>query len=112
MDTFEIDCCVQGYHVYQRLWTATVGENLSCRWEPTNENDRYAVEVTKEYAVIGHIPCVCSLFIRRGGNIVCVVTGTRRYSVDLPQGGLEIPCKLIFTAKPREINKLRKLLRQ
>ena len=116
MATFEIDCCVRGYHVYQRLWTSTVGENLSCRREPTNENDRYAVAVMKDYTVIGHIPRkfsrLCSLFLRRGGNIICVVTGTRRYSVDLPQGGLEIPCKLIFTAKPSEINKLRKLLHQ
>ena len=57
MDTFEIDCCVQGYHVYQRLWTATFCENLSFRQEPINENDRYAVAVTKEQSVIGHIPC-------------------------------------------------------
>ena len=27
----------------------------------------------------------------------CIITDTnRRYSADLPQGGLEIPCKLIF----------------
>ena len=93
MATFEINCYVQGYHVYQRLWTVTVGENLSCTWEPTIENDRYAVAVMKDYTVIGHIPHkfshVCSLFLRIRGNIICVVTGTRRYSVDLSQGGLE-----------------------
>ena len=95
MATFEINCCVRGYHVYQRLWTSTVGEHLSCRREHTNENDRYAVAVMKDDTVIGHVPRkfsrVCSLFLRRGGNIICVVTGTWRYSVDLPQGGLEIP---------------------
>jgi len=113
MATFEIDCCVRGYHVSQRLWTSTVGENLSCRWEPTNENDRYAVVVMNDYTVIGHIPRkfshVCSLFLRRRGNIICVATGKWRYSVDLPRGWLEIPCKLIFSAKP---NKLRKLVHQ
>jgi len=56
MATFEIDCCVRGYHVYLKLWTATVGENLFCGWEPTNENDRYALAFTKDYAFIGHIP--------------------------------------------------------
>jgi len=29
----------------------------------------------------------------------CVVTGLRKYSSDLPQGGLEIPYKLIFKYK-------------
>jgi len=49
---------------------------------------------------VGHVPrlilMVCSIFIRRGGTIACVVTGPRQYSSDLPQGGLEIPCRYIF----------------
>ena len=32
------------------------------------------------------------LFLRHGGSIRCRVTASRRYSADLPQGGLEIPC--------------------
>ena len=40
----------------------------------------------------------------------CEVTGVRHYSSDLPQGGLEVPCKLTFTASPKEIAKLKKLL--
>jgi len=52
---------------------------------------------------VGHVPhlilTVCSIFIRRGGTIVCVVTGPRQYSSDLPQGGLEIPCRCIFRTK-------------
>ena len=113
--TFEKDCCVRGYHIYQRVWDAAIGENLICRREPTNERDRYAVAVTKDGTVIGHLPRkvsrVCSLFLRRGGTIDCVVTGTRRYSADLPQGGLKIPCKLSFTAKARETDKLHILLK-
>ena len=39
--------------------------------------------------------------------------GGRRYSVDLPQGELEIPCTLIFTTEEQSsIDKLRKLLKQ
>ena len=42
--------------------------------------------------------------------IDCVVIGSRRYSADLPQGGLEVPCKLIFNGKHEEIKKLKHLL--
>ena len=30
METFERELCVRGYHVYQRIWTAAVGEVLHC----------------------------------------------------------------------------------
>ena len=43
METFEQELCVHGYHVYQRIWTAAVGEVLHCEREPTNSRDRYAV---------------------------------------------------------------------
>ena len=38
MATFEKDCCVRGYHVYQRVWDAAIGETLTCRREPTNKS--------------------------------------------------------------------------
>ena len=42
---------------------------------------------------------------------MCIVTGARQYSVDLPQGGLEIPCCYIFrTNNQAESDKTRKLL--
>ena len=36
-------------------WTLILGENLSTRPEPENEIDKYAVAVTKEARVIGHL---------------------------------------------------------
>ena len=48
METFERELCVRGYHVYQRIWTAAVGEVLHCEPEPTNSRDRYAVAVKKD----------------------------------------------------------------
>ena len=45
---------------------------------------------------------VCSAFIRLGGvidSINYIVEGTRRYSSDLPQGGIEIPCELILKGR-------------
>ena len=43
--------------------------------------------------------------------IDCTVTGSRRYSADLPQGGMEIPCILTFKSSSRkECDKAVKLL--
>ena len=52
-----------------------------------------------------------SRVLRRGGTIDCVVTGGRRHSSDLPQGGLEIPCRVKFTAKPEQIKTLKRALK-
>ena len=50
--------------------------------------------------------------LRRGGTITCQVTGTRRYSANrLPQGGLEIPCQLIFRGKKSDLDKIEKLMK-
>ena len=107
---------MRGYHVYERIWSTTIGEELLCEREMDNERDRYAVAVIKDGVIIGHLPrkisCICLLFLRRGGSIVCRISGTRRYSANLPQGGLEIPCTLLFEAKAnlKEIKKLKRLL--
>ena len=39
------------------------------------------------------------------------MTGHRRYSVDLPQGGLEVPCILRFEGEAKEIAKLKKFVK-
>ena len=50
--------------------------------------------------------------MRRGCIIKCIVDGSRRYSSDIPQGGLEIPCVLTFTAQSSiEGNKSEKLIK-
>ena len=54
---------IRGYHVYKKVWAATVGEALVCEREPS---DRYAVAVKNEGTIIEHLPRklsrVCSLF--------------------------------------------------
>ena len=106
--------CVRGYHVYQSIWMPSTGEILDCQREVGNAVDRYAIKVLKNDEIVGHLPkkisMLCSLFIRRGGLIKCEVTGSRRYSQDLVQGGLEIPCDLIFEGNEKDINKLRSLI--
>jgi len=49
------------------------------------------------------------MFIEQGGDITCVVTGSRRYSSDLVQGGLEIPCTLIFRGKKKLVRNIKKI---
>ena len=44
---FGFDSVVRGYHVYESVWNAIVGENLPCVAEPSNTADQYAVTVTK-----------------------------------------------------------------
>ena len=111
----EVPCCVRGYHVYQAILVAAVGEELAGEREPTNTSNRYAVAVVKGGVIIGHLPRkiskICSLFLRRRGTISCIVSGGRRYSADLPRGGLEIPCKLLFKGKAKEMDKLKRCLK-
>ena len=52
----------------------------------------------------------CSMFMRRNGIIRCQVSGSRQYSRDLPQGGLEIPCVLLFSDVDGDVDKLKRVL--
>ncbi len=45
MESFSVRGIVRGYHVYQRTWTAFVGERATKVREPDNEHDQYAVAV-------------------------------------------------------------------
>ena len=75
---------IRGYHVYRAIWSAALGEILQRERELDNVYDRYAVYVMRQGTIIGHIPQrifrVCSVFLRRGGQISCKVMGSRRYS--------------------------------
>ena len=81
--------------------TTLVHRELLCKRE---SRDTSAVAVFEwspsGELTVSHVPrlilAICSIFIRQGGILVCVVTGARHYSIDLPQGGSEIPCNHIF----------------
>ena len=40
---FRMDSCIQGYHVYEEIWTAVFGEELYTEREIGYIVDRYAV---------------------------------------------------------------------
>ena len=66
MEKFFERNCIRGYHVYKKVWAATVGEALVCEREPKLSSDRYAVAVKNKGTIIEHLPRkllhVCSLF--------------------------------------------------
>ena len=107
---------IRGCHVYKAIWIAAIGEHLTRERQPANPLDRYAVAVIRNGLVIGHLPKkiskVCSLFLRRGGTLQCIVSGNRSYSTDRPQGWLEIPCCLIFKGELKELSKFNKCLKK
>ena len=40
-----VEAMIRGYHEYQSIWEAEVGENLTCIREPGNVRDPYGVHV-------------------------------------------------------------------
>ena len=114
-ESYTIEAMVHGYHVYKEVWCAAVGEELFCVRE-VNYRDPFAVAVIRSGVVVGHVPrkisSVCWMFLRRGGTISCTITDGRRYSEDLPQGGLEVPCTLTLRGAHRDIGKAELLLKR
>ena len=55
IETLQIENCVRGHHIYERIWNPTVGEELNCVRETTNSEDPYAV--MRNIAVVDHVPC-------------------------------------------------------
>ena len=109
MSYVRLSSCIHGFHKYQAIWEPTHGEELDCCREIGNTSDPYAVSVMKGREVVGHVPCkisrMCAVFMRNGGSIKCTVMVNRRYSCDLPQGGMEIPCLLRFFGEDKWLKK-------
>ena len=82
--------------------------------ESSNPRERYAVSVQKDRQIVGHLPRnisrLCSLFIRRGGTVTATVTGEKRRSTDLPQGGMEISCRLNFSGPGDDLLRAKHLI--
>lgn len=113
---YTLNSCIRGYHVYKDIWNPSIGETLLGKPEFGNIHDPYAVAVVSSTVdtIVGHLPrnisTMCHIFLRRAGNIIVQVTGRRRRSVDLPQGGLEVPCLLTFIGESKEISKLERMI--
>ena len=62
----------------------------------------------RQSAVVGGMTLTCE---EEALYVCCIVTGNRCLSSNLPQGGLEILCSLLFTVDRKEIMKLKKVLK-
>jgi len=115
VESFTMDSMIRGYHVYKDIWSTFVGEVLYCRRDVRNHHDPFAVAVCKGTTVVGHVPrkisATCYVFLgKTGATITGTVTGPRRYSHDLPQGGMEIPWVMKFAGDKIMVNKVKSLL--
>ena len=113
---FIMESCVRGHHVYQNTWAPIHRERLRCSRERGNRADTFAVAVVKGEDTVGHVPrrfsCATNLFIQSGKVVACERHGNRRYSHDLPQGGMEIPCVYTFSGAPDLIDKTKRRLNE
>ena len=113
---FEYLSLIRGHHIYKDIFMPTIGKTQDCRREASNSHDPYAVATIENDIDVGHVPrnisVPYSLLLRRGGSISCVITGARQHSSDLAQGGLEVPCKLVFNGPVKDIGKLQSLLQR
>ena len=101
---FETESVIKGYHAYMNDWTPMLAENVSIRPEPENEIDEYAVAVTTEARVIGHLKKGKTIryaktdfyFLRANPMNAARITVTGK-SVNFGNGqGLQIPCTILF----------------
>ena len=51
-----LSSCRRGYHIYNAIWSGTVGEELQCAREIENVKDRYAISILKGSDVVGYLP--------------------------------------------------------
>ena len=107
---------VRDFQVYSEIWEPYIGEELQCVREEDNDHDPYAVSIIKRRQIVGHVPHsisrACAVHLRSHGNITCTVTGSREYSSDLDQGGMQIPCTLCFTGNKIWLDKLAELFQK
>ena len=112
-------CCVCGCHIFKSFCDAPIGSVLSSKHEDDPQSlfyDKYAIAlINSELVAVGHLPKFVSklthFFVKHAGKIRCEITGSKRYSSDLEQGGLEIPAKIIFqNSSKRIIDEMKKKL--
>ena len=69
--------------------------------------DKYAIAIISNNEIVGHVPKFLSkltfFFLKHGATLTEKVATERRYSFDLPQGGMEIPVEFIYKSEKKEL---------
>ena len=104
----ELKCLVHGHHVYQSVWTSTVGENLFTAPDKREEAlsyDEFAIDVYKGEKcslLVGHLPIeISSLsyhFLKKSSEnkIIVKITGKRVREI-----GLVVPANFVYITKDK-----------
>ena len=101
---FETPSYIEGYHEYQKIWTAFLQKELFREKEPANPVDKYVIALKKNNVVVGHLPLGCSgkfaktvfYFLRADEWSECKVIVTGK-PVNRGDGdGMQMPCLLKF----------------
>ena len=98
---YKQDNGIHHYHIYQNIWSAEVDEHFVCERKPLNSNERYAVAVLKDRYRCGQLLQILSFLCWKMVQLIVWLL----VEEDLPQGGLEIPYKLIFNGNGDYIKK-------
>ena len=101
-------------HVCKDVWKSAIGKRLHAQQELDNAVDKFAVKVVKSNETFGHLLCEYSQFlwylISRGGKKCLEVTGRIRHCKQLC-GGMEIPCRLVFSCSTKvKIDRLKEFV--
>ena len=115
--SFSVESMVRGHHIYKERWCPHIDEELDCQREWHNYHNPFVVSLMKGSVIVGHVPrqisaICCYVFLgKHNSSISCKITVSRRYSHDLPQGGMEVPCMhLTFQEQKGFVEKARKML--
>ena len=107
---FNVRCCIRGYHIYQTQWNAEIGARLTTALETRPGalvDDKYAIAVINNEKTVGHVPKFLTkltfFFLKNDGKLHITVTGTRRYSLDLGQDGLELLADFCFLSLNKKL---------
>ena len=107
MGMFAFISAVRGYHVYQDVFTPSIGQKIVTKREFNNTMDKQAVKVVKGDETVGHLPRKFSrlvwYFLARSGESVEVIS--RRQS-----GRMKVPWQFEFNSSNKVKRKLLKEL--
>ena len=95
------------YHIYQTQWNDGIGARLTTVPETrlgALAKDKYAIAMINsgKAVAVGHVSKFLTkltfFFLQNGGKQHITLTGPRRYSVGLKQGGSELLADVCFTS--------------
>ena len=91
-------------------WIAEIGSILTSKPEKRPGafvEGKDAIAIISNNPTVEHVPKFLSkltfFFLKQEATLTVKVTGERRYSFDLPQGGMEIPAEFIYKSEKKEL---------